>query len=183
MQSFGGHGKEQKLSFTEPKTMIHPSRNSSLTFGRPSTADPPYTQHSASGQVVYDQGQFIDRPAPRQDSHISQLKTGLQSLAGTRAQLYVVQRRILEQIGKRLDWSIGWAAIIPEQEVLSEVNLDGEDGPSEEMAPAVNKEMITSPLVGFFAAVVVNATSSIEDFRQFYEVGYLSVILVHADNC
>jgi trafficking protein particle complex subunit 10 len=127
MQTYGSHNREQKLSFAEPKTMIHPSRSSSLNYGRSSSADPPYTQTPPSGQVIYENGQYHDRPVPGREVIANQNKTGMQDLAGTRAQLYIVQRRILEQVGKSLGWNIGWDAILAEagaKEALDEVELD-----------------------------------------------------------
>ena len=172
--SFGGQSKEQKLRVSEPKSMIHPSRSSSLNHGR-SSAEPPYAQPTTTGQVVFENGQYSDRPAPNQDSALPQAKNGLQELAGTRAQLVVVQRRLLEQVGKALGWSIGWAAVLPvleHHQELSDVDLDDnekttieEEGPDEQKATKLSE-----PTAGIFASALVNAVSSLEQFRQFYEV-------------
>jgi hypothetical protein len=171
--SFGGQSKEQKLRVSEPKSMIHPSRSSSLNNGR-SAAEPPYAQTAVSGQVVFENGQYTDRPPPNQESALPQAKNGLQDLAGTRAQLVVVQRRLLEQVGKSLGWSIGWAAVLPSigQEELTDINLDGDDeGVAKEEEPS-KKEMnkMDTPTTGIFAGTLLTAASSIEQFRQSYEV-------------
>jgi hypothetical protein len=171
MQPFGSHSKEQKLSFAEPKTMIHPTRSSSLNHGRPSSADPPYAQTPASGQVIYENGQYHDRPASTQEG-ANHSKTGVQELAGTRAQLHVVQRRILEHVGKSLGWTIGWAAILsslPEAENLTDVDLNGESALDEEDTPIAKPQKITSSTAGLSAAAIVNAISSVDHFRQSYE--------------
>src|SRR5690349_2690651 len=88
--SFSGRGKEQKMSVPEPKTMIHPARSSS----RSGSTDPPYLQPTASGQVVYENERY-QTPGPSQPSIINQAKNGLMDLAGQRAQLIGIQRRLL----------------------------------------------------------------------------------------
>jgi hypothetical protein len=174
--SFGGQSKEQKLRVSEPKSMIHPSRSSSLNNRRSSgTGEPAYNQSSAVGQVVFENGQYADRPAPTQDSALPQAKNGLQELAGSRAQLVVIQRRVLEQIGKSLGWSIGWAAVLPSighGEELSDVDLDDDAESDTEEADAEEKKtlQLDKPTAGLSAAGLLNAVSSIEQFRQFFEV-------------
>ncbi|KAH7073485.1 TMEM1 family protein-like protein [Paraphoma chrysanthemicola] len=171
--SFGGQSKEQKLRVTEQKSMVHPSRSSSLNHGRGS-AEPPYAQPTNSGQVVFENGQYNDRPAPIQDSTVPQAKNGLQELAGTRAQLVVVQRRLLEQIGKALGWSIGWAAVLPmldHSEELSDVALDEEDTPESEEVPTTKSATSpTTSTAGIFAGTLKSAVSSVDQFRQSFEV-------------
>jgi hypothetical protein len=155
--------------------MIHPSRSSSLSHGR-SSADPPYSQPTSTGQVVFENGQYNDRPPLAQESALPPAKNGLQELAGTRAQLVAVQRRLLEQIGKALGWNIGWAAVLPsvgQHEELSDVNLDEED--EEEMAEKEGAEptkatKANNSMTWIFTGPLSNAVSSIDQFRQFYEV-------------
>jgi trafficking protein particle complex subunit 10 len=174
--SFGGHAKEQKLRVSEPKSMIHPSRSSSLSHGR-SSADPPYSQPTSTGQVVFENGQYNDRPTSAQESALPPAKNGLQELAGTRAQLVAVQRRLLEQIGKSLGWNIGWAAVLPsvgQHEELSEVNLadeeDEEEMAEKEGAEPTNTTKVDESMTWIFTGALSNAVSSIDQFRQFYEV-------------
>lgn len=170
MQLFGEHNREQKLSFAEPKTMIHPMRSSSLHAGRPSSAEPPYAQTPPSGQVVYENGQYHDRPVPGQEMSPPQIKTGLQELAATRAQLYIVQRRILEHIGQSLGWRIGWAAILPPlaEADFSEVDLN--DKGDAETGAATKDAVAPYSTMGLLAAAIANAISSVDQFRQHYEV-------------
>ncbi|KAJ4992780.1 tmem1 family protein [Stagonosporopsis vannaccii] len=169
--SFSGRSKEQKMSVPEPKTMIHPARSSS----RSGSTDPPYLQPSTSGQVVYENGQYQDRPPPSQPGMINQSKNGLMDLAGQRAQLIGIQRRLLEHVGKALGWAVGWAAILPslsQSEDFSEVSLD-EDEEEEEAAgqrsepqDTVKSNHATS---GISAIALVHALASLDHFRQFYE--------------
>lgn len=161
------------MSVAEQKSMIHPSRSSSLSTGR-STPDAPYAQPTASGQVVFENGQYQDRPAPGHANAINTTKNGLQELAGMRAQLLAIQRRLLEHTGNTLGWTIGWAAILPslnESEQMTEVSLDEQEDedPTETTAKPKDVEL-SKPTLGIFAGVLINAVSSLEQFRQFYEV-------------
>ncbi|KAF2736845.1 TMEM1 family protein-like protein [Polyplosphaeria fusca] len=172
MRPFGGHNEEQKLSLTEPKTMIHPSRSSSLSYRRSTSEEPPYAQPTASGQVVFADGHYQDRPIPSEDGTVPKSKSGAQALASTRAQLYVVQRRVLQHVGKSMGWVIGWAAVLSalqQDKDLSEVNLNGSSSGTDEQEPDKEKSTVTSPTVGLSSSAIVNAVSSIEQFRQFYE--------------
>jgi hypothetical protein len=175
MLPFGNSAKEQKVSLSEPKSMIHPTRSSSLSVsgGRSNSADPPYAQPASSSQVVFDNGQYHDRPAPTHDSAIPQAKTGVQELAAARAQLLVVQRRIFEHVGKALGWTIGWAAVLqtldPKEE-MSDVDLDEREDSDEEGEKPQPETTPLSSKFGLSAAGITNAISSIDHFRQFYEV-------------
>jgi hypothetical protein len=172
MRSYGNHIEEQKVSVAEPKTMIHPPRSSSLTTGRSRSAEPPYAQ--PVGQVVFENGQYQDRPVPNQESTLPSIKSGQQDLAGTRAQLHIVQRRTLESIGKSLGWSIGWAAVLStfsQKEELTDIDLNGKSSSDEDKSEVkADIPLLTSPTVGISAAPIVNAVSSIDQFRQYYEV-------------
>lgn len=178
--SFGGRAKEQKTSVTEPKSMIHPSRSSSLNHGR-SPGDAPYAV--STGQVVFENGQYQDRPGPT-DSTLPSAKNGLQELAGTRAQLLVIQRRLVEHSGKILGWSIGWAAILPslsENAPFTEVDIDAtEDGDSEQDEAEADDQVRTPAAAtrGIFALTFYDALSSKASFRQFYE-GLSDLIVKH----
>lgn len=168
--SFGGNTKEQKLRISEQKSMIHPSRSSSLRSG----GDPPYAQPTTSAQVVFENGQYHERTAPGQDSSVAQVKNGLQELAGYRAQLIAIQRRLLEQVGRSMSWNISWAAIIPTLdpvEPLAEVDLndEGESNAATEDADVKVTKMIV-PTNGIFMGALLDAITSVEHFRQYFEV-------------
>jgi hypothetical protein len=173
MLPYGKSATEQKIALSEPKSMIHPTRSSSLTAGRSHSADPPYAQPPPSGQVVFENGQYQDRPAPTQNSSIPQAKTGLQELAAARAQLLVVQRRIFEYVGKSFGWSIGWSAVLatlnPKRE-LSDVDLEDKEDSDEESVEDKHETTLGAHTSGLSAAAIVSAVSSIDNFRQYYEV-------------
>ncbi|KAJ4362107.1 hypothetical protein N0V95_001564 [Ascochyta clinopodiicola] len=171
--SFNGRSKEQKMAVSEPKSMIHPSRSSS----RSGSTDPPYLQPTTSGQVVYENGQYQDRPASSQPSAINQSKNGLMDLAGQRAQLIGIQRRLLEHVGKTLGWAVGWAAILPslgQSEDFTEVDLDNEEEEDEEAAErsayVKDTKKPTHATSGISATALISALTSVDQFRQFYEI-------------
>ncbi|KZM24588.1 hypothetical protein ST47_g4319 [Ascochyta rabiei] len=170
--SFSGRSKEQKMSVLEPKSMMHPSRSSS----RSGSTDPPYLQPTTSGQVVYENGQYQDRPASNQPNTINQSKNGLMDLAGQRAQLIGIQRRLLEHIGKTLGWAVGWAAILPslsQSEDFTEVHLNSDEEEDEavakESADVKDTEEPTRATSGISATALIGALTSVDHFRQFYE--------------
>ncbi|KAF2471313.1 TMEM1 family protein-like protein [Lindgomyces ingoldianus] len=172
MRSFGNHSEELKVSVAEPKTMIHPTRSTSLNYGRSASADPPYAQPTSTGQVVFADGQYQDRPVPAQESIVPQAKSGLQELAAARAQLYVVERRILEHVGKSMGWNIGWAAIISsrvQKEDFRDVDLNRTSNDEEGGVAGLEAHSVTSPTVGLSAAQLVSGVSSIDQFRESYE--------------
>jgi len=185
MLPFGSSAKEPKTLVSEPKSMSHPARSSSLSAGRSSSADPPYAQPTSSAQVVFDNGQYPDRPAPTKDSAIPQAKTGVQELAAARAQLLVVQRRIFEYVGKSFGWTIGWAAVLESlnpKEEMSEVDLDDKEDSDEEGAQLQQEVTPIASTFGISAPAMTSAISSINHFRQFYEVCSLfSMLQVPAD--
>lgn len=157
------------------KSTAHPSRSSSLNNGRPISADMPYAQPTASGQIVFENGKYQDRPTPNQAGAVISNKNGLQELAGLRAQLLAIQRRLLEHVGNTLGWSIGWAAILPSlshQEELSEVNLTEKEEEKAAVEGESSSDDSTDPtsLRGIVAGPLVTAVSSIDQFRQNYEV-------------
>lgn len=167
--SFNGRGKE-KLG-PEPKTMIHPARSSS----RSGLTDAPYLQPTTTGQVVYENGQYQDRPAPAQSGVVNQSKNGLMDLAGQRAQLIGIQRRLLEHVGKAMGWTVGWSAILPslsQSEDFTEVNLD-EDEDDEDTAGSAeaikDDERHVHTTSGVSATALVSAITSLDHFRQYYE--------------
>jgi hypothetical protein len=135
----------------------------------------PYNQPPASGQVVFDNGQYQDRNLPNQQSTIPSAKNGLQELAGTRAQLLAIQRRLLEHVGKSLGWNIGWNAILSslsQKEEMADVNLEDEEERESDEEESDEKTEAHAPTakLGISAGAMVTAISSIEQFRQFYEV-------------
>ncbi|KAF3041496.1 hypothetical protein E8E12_001675 [Didymella heteroderae] len=164
--SFSGRGKE-KMS-PEPKTMITPTRSSS----RSGSTEAPYLQPTTTGQVVYENGQYQDRPAPAHSGVVNQSKNGLMDLAGQRAQIIGIQRRLLEHVGKALGWAVGWSAILPslsQPEEFTEVNLDGDEEDEEAGDGNKTAERPVHATSGIASTALISASTSLDHFRQFYE--------------
>lgn len=151
--------------------MIHPARLSS----RSGSTDAPYLQPTTTGQVVYENGQYQDRSAPTQSGVVNQLKNGLVHLAGQRAQLIGIQRRLLEHVGKALGWAVGWAAILPslsQSEDFTDVNLDEDEEDEGTAGSATARNEADRPVhatSGISATALVSAVTSLDHFRGFYE--------------
>lgn len=95
--------------------------------------------------------------------------SGLAELAAARAQLLLVQRRILETLAKEKGWVAGWAAIVPSKSV-SDINLDepeteaiGKGSQSSKETAIAAAAAITCPALGF-------ALVSITSFQTKFEV-------------
>ena len=171
--SIRGRSKEQRMSVPEPKSLGHPTRSTSLGSGRSSSSDPPYAQ-TGGGQVVYENGQYQDRSPSKHDPKAPSVKNGQLELAGTRAQLLAIQRRLLEHVGNDLGWKVGWAAVLPslsQSEEFTNVDLNAPEVDSEDEEAETKKVIKPSrPTVGIFSGTMVTAVSSFDQFRQSYEV-------------
>jgi hypothetical protein len=101
----------------------------------------------------------------------------MEDLAAHRAKLYLLQRRVLEHIGKRCGWLIGWAAIASlqtiQQEELNEIDLDGSviAKPEDEQGHDKSREAAPSTC-GLCEASLAKAVLSLDEFRGMYEVRY-----------
>lgn len=74
-----------------------------------------------------------------------------------------------------MGWNIGWAAILPslsQTEEFSNVDLDGKENeaPEDESKDTEKEEVITPSTAGIFAIALLEAISSVDQFRQSYEV-------------
>jgi hypothetical protein len=103
------------------------------------------------------------------------MKSGIQDLAGNRARLYVVQRRVLEHIGQGCGWVVGWAAFAAakpaQKDDFRDVDLDEIGEPESQQAQEDNSaDEASSPTLGLCEATLEEAVSSLGEFRVFYEV-------------
>ncbi|KAJ9665420.1 hypothetical protein H2201_004498 [Coniosporium apollinis] len=159
----------------EPRSMIPSSRTTTPHHGkRDPTTDPPYSRTPASGQIVYEHGRFHEN----QPAHAAGVQpppvTGSEELAAYRAELYLLQRRILERVGKGFGWSAGWAAVnalLPIAELtFSEVSLDEEEPPAARgIETDVKPEGQMQRTQGLSSTNLATAASSIDEFRSLYE--------------
>ncbi|CZR50773.1 probable TRS130 TRAPP subunit of 130 kDa involved in targeting and fusion of ER to golgi transport vesicles [Phialocephala subalpina] len=158
----GLDGQEPKAAIPEPKTMMHPARSSSLAL-RSSSREP----HSP--------GRF---PGARRSSVPEQgtaaspfLKAGLEQLAGHRAELYVLSRNILEQVGKKRGWSSGWAVVEDLQAgdsgEMEDVDLNQEAASGSGETSSLSK--IPPSSHGIENKLLETAVDNKEDFYRLYE--------------
>lgn len=158
-------GVEQKASIPEPKTMMHPARNSSLHERTPRNPSSP----GGPGRAAL----------PNGDDHNTQfLKTGIEELAAGRAELYMMSRSILQRFGKIRGWSTGWdeAPIVHDAgvEIMEEISLDDGSDANNENDSTKNEQKLnvktTHTSAGIRSQLLISATESSQDFYRLYEI-------------
>ena len=169
----GGKAQEPKAVIAEQKTMLHPSRSSSLINNRASTTEFPYAQTPPSGQVLYDHGQYNTyQPGSRLPAP-STPRSGLVDLSVHRAELLTLQRKEVEKVGESRGWLVGWAALSKKDEFAEEnfqdVDLD-DDASSRDEKKVQNNVKSNLTLQGLCNSVLLEATLSTKNFRTTYEV-------------
>lgn len=150
---------EQKASIPEPKTMMHPARTSSLsirTVSRPPPSPNFFPGPGANSSEL--------------DKHNAQFaKAGLEDLAGRRAELYMVSRSVLENLGNRRGWSNGWleAPMLGDSGIseMVDIDLDADETPSK--APATPSE---PSMAGIESPLLMTAIDTSDDFYRLYEI-------------
>ncbi|CAL3962017.1 unnamed protein product [Diplocarpon coronariae] len=151
-------GQEPKAVIPEPKTMMHPARSSSLAL-RSKSREPPSP------------GKF---PGMRRSSVPEQgaasspfLKTGLEDLAAHRAELYLLSRSVLVQVGKERGWSVGWIEMAKLQggDDIGEM----EDVDLEDSSEAEKKVVLPPSSHGIESRLLRTALDNKGDFYRLYE--------------
>ncbi len=161
-----------KVAVTEPKSLSHPTRTSSLPHRAANNAELSVSLNQPSGQSAFEQGRVTEDSNRHKDSSPRGQLTGLEDLAAYRAELYLLQRRMLETVGKSSNWSAGWSAITRSgflDDVFSEVDLSKESNGSIAQSPAESRPE-TPSLTGLCSDVLRKAVSSLTSFRRLYEV-------------
>jgi len=156
---------EGKIQMPEPKTMIHPARTSSITV-------PPYNVVPPSGAVVFDSQATSPvlsqpRPAPTTDGY-----SRADELAAHRGELYLSQRRVIEHMGKKAGWLLGWASLFegkPAEITFTDISLDDNDKEGSSSTTPTNKQESLNT-VGLVHHRLSSAVTSLDDFRELYEV-------------
>ncbi|KAL6872945.1 cis-golgi transport protein particle complex subunit [Trichoderma novae-zelandiae] len=169
-----GDGLEQKSSIPEPKTMIHPARNSSLlprSGGIPPTPLSPGFFPGPGRQFPSDGDAQGANPF---------LKNGLEDLAARRAKLYMLSRSILSSLGKKRGWSDGWdeAPLIggigfddmEEVDLHDDTKADGNGEGDETDASSSPKRAYTPSMAGIDNPVLRTAIDNTDDFYRLYEI-------------
>ena len=157
----GPDGQEPKAAIPEPKTMMHPARSSSLAMRSPS-GEPP-SPNIFPGR----------RRSSVPDSAASSpfLKPGLEQLAAHRAELYLLSRNVLEQVGNKHGWSVGWAEISHLRHNkgadMEEVDLDGPSLSSQNHTEDVTSAVPSSH--GISSKLLWTALDNKDNFYRLYE--------------
>ncbi|VDB90876.1 Bgt-3350, partial [Blumeria graminis f. sp. tritici] len=154
--------QDSKQAIPEPKSMMHPTRSSSLairSYSRPSSSH----KNSSSGRRASTSEQTTTAP--------SFLKMGLEELAAQRAELYLLSRSILQRAGARRGWDVGWSEITYLQNnsavKLEEVDLNQS---SEEKPEASHEGAIIPPTChGIENKLFRTALEDKDDFYRLYE--------------
>jgi len=155
--------KETAGNFNFPQgANTHPTRSSSLQRSASSSAQ-------LTPQTVYENERYAkSSPNPQPDSAIA-TGSGIAVLASARAQLFLMQRRVIEALAKQKGWLSGWAAIKATQ-TMADVDLDSkeevESSEDSSMSPKDIGKIAQTLLSGPLSA----ALASLEDFRTVYEV-------------
>jgi hypothetical protein len=157
----GLDGQEPKAAIPEPKTMMHPARSSSLAI-RSASREPPSPGIFPGGRRS---------SVPEQGGSSPFLKVGLEGLAGYRAELYILSRNVLEQVGKQRGWSTGWAETAYLQggkaDDMEEVDLSQES--SEETSEESVAPIIPPSSDGIESKLLRTALDNRDDFYRLYE--------------
>ncbi|KAK6842979.1 hypothetical protein PG987_003839 [Apiospora arundinis] len=161
-------GPEQKATIPEPKTMMHPARESSLRIstGAGGSGRPPPSP-------AFFPGPGAGKAQTEHDvaKHNAFLKVGLEELAARRAELHILSRNILEECGKKRAWSDGWASVpvVGQSSLIDMVEIDlNDDSPSIPNDQQPSTEAVTS-LAGIESKLLRAALDNSEDFYRLYE--------------
>ena len=142
----GGIGAEPKTAIQEPKTMLHPARQSML----PPHQDRPGATPSARGPS----GALQAALYPPRNEH---LRSGIEQLANCRAELHLIVRNALKRLGSVRGWSADLATVYEtefhDSSALQVVNLQDESPQTNSVSKA------GEPTTGQMAA----GTAGIED--------------------
>ncbi|OBT53358.1 hypothetical protein VE04_06703 [Pseudogymnoascus sp. 24MN13] len=151
---------QEKATIPEPKTMMHPARSSSLITNPPPRATSPgvFPGRRASSAAV------------ESNASVSStfLKAGLEDLAAGRAQIYLLSRIVLERLGKKREWSVGWEELQSSNGrtgAMEEVDLNSD---SKESPEKLDKGMPS--LQGIDNKLLRTALETQEDFNRLYEI-------------
>ncbi|KAK8113765.1 tmem1 family protein [Apiospora kogelbergensis] len=159
-------GPEQKATIPEPKTMMHPARESSLRIstGSAGAGRPPPSPAFFPGPGAGKSEHEIAR-------HNAFLKVGLEELAARRAELHILSRNILEECGKKRAWSDGWASVpvVGQSSLIAMVEIDLDDDSQsvpEDQQPSAEAAV---SLAGIESKLLRAALDNSEDFYRLYE--------------
>jgi hypothetical protein len=159
--------KEEGGNFIFPQgANTHPNRSSSLQ--RSSSASTQLTP-----QVVYENERYAKSSPSAQTDTVTTGGSGVAMLASGRAQLFLMQRRIIESLASTRGWQSGWDAIKAEHSLAEvDLNADEEAGVAKDTEVSPSDNVKASEIL--LSAPLSAAVASLEDFRAIYEVCTLS---------
>ncbi|SPQ24904.1 84f62d9b-9a14-4859-8641-d27b7d119c3d [Thermothielavioides terrestris] len=154
-------GHEQKTSIPEPKTIMLPTRSSSLHM-QPAQRPPP----SPAGFPGPGRPEDSIPPPPY-------VKAGLEELAAQRAELCALSRNVLEECGKKRGWTDGWAAVptVGETRIaeMEDISLDAEDDKEKPQSETKAGERLQTSVAGVGNTLLRTALANKDDFYRLYE--------------
>ncbi|KAL9097782.1 MAG: hypothetical protein Q9165_000108 [Trypethelium subeluteriae] len=165
------HGKQQDQKG-------FPARTSSLQSRRSGSTEPPWANVPATSLTVFDSTVFDGGPRSAKEKSAKEksdsiYNLNLEQLAAHRAELYLLQRRVLEQAGSPYGWLAGWSAISGPQSdktvELSEVELDTANGDHPIRHDEDTGKLRTpSESKGLGVQALFAAVQSLDAFRALY---------------
>ncbi|KAI9703059.1 MAG: hypothetical protein M1820_005931 [Bogoriella megaspora] len=166
--SHSGKQHEQKARIPEPKTNLHPARTSSLQGRRPPSIEPPWINPPSSSTLVYDSSPADSGPRSAKEK-TPPTNNYLQQLAAQRAELYMMQRRLLERLGTARGWSMGWSTL-KTSDALQTISLSdvSDNIPEEAKSPREPQPGTTSDEKGLLQPVLATAAGSLDAFRDLF---------------
>lgn len=154
-------GHEPKAAIPEPKTMMHPARSTSLAL-RSRSREP-----SSPPRFPGMRRSSVPEQAPTSSPF---LKAGLEELAAHKAELYLLSRSILTQIGKKHGWNVGWEDMAdlqdPEAGDMEEVDLSPESPIATGSEGSVK---VAQTPHGIESELLRTALDNKDDFYRLYE--------------
>ncbi|KAK7539875.1 uncharacterized protein J3D65DRAFT_301218 [Phyllosticta citribraziliensis] len=158
-----------KVAVPDQNRTLHPKRSSSLLDRRTSVQELPQIRQ---GQVVFEHGKSNSTNSAKTDLGSGRTqKSGQLELAAHRAELYLIQRRILERIGKKLNWLLGWASVAAkhQDQTFTDVSLDDEPKATTNGEEVNGDAPKGEKMAGVCEPSLREATSTFEDFRKLFE--------------
>lgn len=145
-----------------------PARSSSLSFRPKSVVDSPYGQ--SNGEIALDRSNLAlaDRTRPSDAA-----RYGMTELANHRAELYLLQRRLVEALGKTLHWSSGWSEVVHKlnEQYARLVAKDEHDSVQQNGSSSGDENEDSATLfLGLCIPKLIEAVTSEESFRRALEV-------------
>ena len=143
-------------SMLKEKSSPYPARGSSLT--------PTHDQANDDAQALFENLKGRRGPGDRNVP-----KSGRDQLAAERAQLLLLQRRIIHEVSDQHGFRVGWSATQDRGVGLSDVSLNDEE--DDESTKHSDADLSPNTVHGICHQTVLQAASSLDDARAVYEVG------------